>query len=82
MASGRSSLEQRFHLCDFAVLLQLPFSLSLSLFLAAVGLLCVSSGVTMSVPFALGRIIDLIYKIDQTKSEEEQKKKIEENLKK
>ncbi len=42
----------------------------------------VSSGVTMSVPFALGRIIDLIYKIDQTKSEAEQKKKIEENLKK
>lgn len=33
---------------------------------AAVGLLLVSSLVTMSVPFALGKIIDIIYQIDQT----------------
>lgn len=34
--------------------------------LAAIALLLVSSGVTMSVPFALGKIIDIIYQIDQT----------------
>ena len=38
---------------------------------AGIGLLVVSSGVTMSVPFALGKIIDLIYKIDQTTEKEE-----------
>ncbi len=35
----------------------------------------------MSVPFALGKIIDLIYAIDQTKSQSEQKEEIERNLK-
>lgn len=34
---------------------------------AAVVLLFVSSGVTMAVPFALGKIIDTIYTIDQNK---------------
>lgn len=45
------------------------------------GLLIVSSGVTMAVPFALGRIIDIIYEIDQTKDEKEQKKQFDQNLK-
>jgi len=49
-----------------------------------VGLLAVSSAVTMSVPFALGRIIDLIYSLDQLKTgtEEEQKTLINDRLKK
>ena len=34
----------------------------------AVGLLVVSSGVTMTVPFALGRVIDIIYNLDQCKN--------------
>jgi len=36
----------------------------------AIGLLIISSGVSMSVPFALGKIIDLIYNMDQVKSSE------------
>jgi len=35
---------------------------------AAIGLLVISSGVTMSVPFALGRVIDIIYSMDQIKT--------------
>ena len=38
---------------------------------AAVGLLLVSSGITMSVPFAIGKIIDLIYNLDQLKESEQ-----------
>ena len=34
----------------------------------AVGLLVISSGVTMSVPFALGKVIDIIYNLDQLKT--------------
>ena len=34
---------------------------------AAVGLLVISSSVTMSIPFAMGKVIDMIYKIDQFK---------------
>ena len=34
---------------------------------AAVGLLVISSSVTMSIPFAMGKIIDMIYRIDQLK---------------
>ena len=29
--------------------------------LAAIGLLAISSGVTMSIPFAMGKVIDVIY---------------------
>lgn len=42
----------------------------------------ISSGVTMSVPFAMGKIIDTIYVIDQNKDEAEQKAELEERLKK
>ena len=53
--------------------------------LAAIGLLFVSSSVTMAVPFALGRIIDIIYSIDRqdkdSDSDKEQKKKFEKKLK-
>ena len=45
----------------------------------AIGLLFISSGVTMSVPFALGKIIDIIYSMDQLKgssSQESEKDKI------
>lgn len=51
----------------------------------AVGLLVISSGVTMSVPFALGRVIDIIYSMDQMKSfksKEEEKETIRNNLRK
>ncbi len=44
-----------------------------------IGLLFISSGVTMSVPFALGKIIDIIYSMDQLKgssSQESEKDKI------
>merc|ERR1719266_1958163 len=51
---------------------------------AAVGLLAISSAVSMSVPFALGKIIDLIYSLDQLKTgtEEQQKASINDRLKK
>ena len=50
--------------------------------MAAMGLLVVSSAVTMSVPFALGKIIDIIYNLDQLKCTELelQKKAIIERL--
>ena len=48
---------------------------------AAVGLLFVSSGVTMAVPFALGRVIDTIYSMDQVKDNKEKKRQFEKNLK-
>ena len=35
---------------------------------AAVGLLVISSSVTMSIPFALGKVIDIIYSMDQLKT--------------
>lgn len=49
----------------------------------AIGLLIVSSAVTMSVPFALGKVIDIIYSMDQLKdsSLEEQKLEISRKLK-
>lgn len=37
----------------------------------AIGLLFVSSGVTMAVPFALGKVIDVIYGLDQMKNVKE-----------
>ena len=36
---------------------------------AAIGLLVVSSGVTMSIPFAMGKVIDIIYSMDNLKTE-------------
>jgi len=36
----------------------------------------------MSVPFALGKIVDLIYEIDKSKEENQKKQSFEENLKK
>ena len=48
---------------------------------AAVGLLFVSSGVTMAVPFALGRVIDTIYSMDQVKDNKDKKGQFEKNLK-
>lgn len=53
----------------------------------AIGLLFVSSGVTMSVPFALGKIIDIIYSLDQLKTSQEanetsSKEKIKANMNK
>ena len=45
--------------------------LNFCLFLSdAICLLFISSGVTMSVPFALGRVIDTIYGLDQLKTKE------------
>jgi hypothetical protein len=44
--------------------------------------LFVSSAVTMSVPFALGKIVDLIYEIDKNKEEMRKKSSFEENLRK
>ena len=38
---------------------------------AGIGLLVISSSVTMSIPFAMGKVIDMIYKIDQLKSTSE-----------
>ena len=35
---------------------------------AAIGLLVISSGVTMSIPFAMGKVIDIIYSMDQLKT--------------
>ena len=51
------------------------------IFSAAVGLLFVSSGVTMAVPFALGRVIDVIYSMDQAKDNTDKKRQFEQNLK-
>jgi ATP-binding cassette subfamily B (MDR/TAP) protein 10 len=55
-------------------------------FSVAIGLLVISSGVTMSVPFALGKVIDIIYSMDQLKSSPEklakQKGEITETLNK
>jgi len=50
--------------------------------LGAIGLLLISSGVTMAVPFALGKIIDLIYSMDQIKNSDtaEQKAAISDRL--
>jgi len=50
---------------------------------AAIGLLVISSAVTMSVPFALGKIIDIIYNLDQLKNsdQETQKEAIRDRLK-
>eukprot|EP00092_Neocalanus_flemingeri_P007319 GFUD01007905.1.p1 GENE.GFUD01007905.1~~GFUD01007905.1.p1 ORF type:complete len:656 (-),score=137.59 GFUD01007905.1:193-2160(-) len=51
---------------------------------AAMGLLVISSAVTMSVPFALGKIIDIIYDLDQLKvsDQEAQKQVIRDRLQK
>nr|QTW43701.1 ABCB10 [Eurytemora affinis] len=46
----------------------------------AMGLLVISSGVTMSVPFAFGKVIDIIYSMDQVKTMAEQKAEIRERL--
>ena len=43
---------------------------------AAMGLLFISSAVTMSVPFALGKIIDIIYNLDQLKTSDQDSQKI------
>ena len=43
---------------------------------AALGLLFVSSAVTMTVPFALGRIIDVIYDLDQLKQTDLEHQKV------
>jgi len=43
---------------------------------AAMGLLIISSAVTMSVPFALGKIIDIIYNLDQLKSSDQEVQKL------
>ena len=50
---------------------------------AAIGLLVISSGITMSVPYAIGKIIDIIYNMDQLKQsdQESQKQVIRERLK-
>ena len=50
---------------------------------AAVGLLFISSGISMSVPFAIGKIIDIIYNLDQLKQSDQelQRRKIQERLK-
>jgi len=42
---------------------------------AALGLLAISSAVTMSVPFALGKVIDIIYDLDQLKESDQEKQK-------
>ena len=51
---------------------------------AAIGLLVISSGITMSVPYAIGKIIDIIYNMDRLKQsdQESQKQVIRERLKK
>ena len=51
---------------------------------SAIGLLVISSGITMSVPYAIGKIIDIIYNLDQLKEsdQESQKQLIRERLKK
>lgn len=51
---------------------------------SAIGLLVISSGITMSVPYAIGKIIDIIYNLDQLKEsdQESQKELIRERLKK
>lgn len=55
----------------------------LTLFSVAVGLLFISSGVTMSVPFALGKVIDIIYSMDQMKKDKSASKEmIKDNLNK
>jgi ATP-binding cassette subfamily B (MDR/TAP) protein 10 len=43
---------------------------------AAMGLLVISSAVTMAVPFALGKIIDIIYNLDQLKTSEQEAQKL------
>eukprot|EP00088_Acartia_fossae_P071392 TRINITY_DN9788_c0_g1_i11.p1 TRINITY_DN9788_c0_g1~~TRINITY_DN9788_c0_g1_i11.p1 ORF type:complete len:655 (-),score=72.17 TRINITY_DN9788_c0_g1_i11:343-2286(-) len=50
----------------------------------AIGLLVISSGVTMSVPFALGKVVDIIYNMDQLKNSSlsEQKEEIRQRLNK
>ena len=43
--------------------------------LAAMGLLVISSGITMAVPYAIGKIIDIIYNLDQPKEKDEETQK-------
>ena len=43
--------------------------------LAAMGLLVISSGITMAVPYAIGKIIDIIYNLDQLKEKDEETQK-------
>eukprot|EP00090_Calanus_glacialis_P009658 TRINITY_DN18055_c0_g1_i1.p1 TRINITY_DN18055_c0_g1~~TRINITY_DN18055_c0_g1_i1.p1 ORF type:complete len:674 (-),score=163.89 TRINITY_DN18055_c0_g1_i1:131-2065(-) len=43
---------------------------------AAMGLLVISSAVSMSVPFALGKIIDIIYNLDQMKTSDQEAQKL------
>jgi len=43
---------------------------------AAIGLLVISSGITMAVPYAIGKIIDIIYNMDQLKQSEQESQKI------
>ena len=52
---------------------------------AAIGLLVVSSSISMAVPYAIGKIIDIIYNLDQLKDktdQETQKQLIRDRLKK
>jgi len=42
---------------------------------AALGLLVISSAVTMAVPFALGKVIDIIYNLDQLKDSDQEMQK-------
>ena len=42
---------------------------------AAMGLLVISSGITMSVPYAIGKIIDIIYNLDQLKDTDQESQK-------
>jgi len=48
----------------------------------AVGLLCISSGVTMAVPFAMGKIIDIIYSMDQLKNDKSKENNHKEDIQK
>ena len=42
---------------------------------AAMGLLVISSGITMAVPYAIGKIIDIIYNLDQLKDSDQESQK-------
>lgn len=44
-----------------------PLNAALIYIVGAVGLLCISSGVTMALPFAVGKFIDVIYKTDDSR---------------
>ena len=78
-ASSSSSARSK---TDFRRILQLALPEKYRL-AAAVGLLFISSGISMSVPFAIGKIIDIIYNLDQLKQSDQelQRTKIQERLK-